>query len=98
MKSWLEELGKQLQGVIDTFWGEVDVQRLLPLLRPVAPFDRPTFLTPAVTIGGLLSFLLLSGIAVGALGALLLALLGLYLLIVQVFGVSIEVNPFAVVR
>ena len=49
-----------------------------------------------VTIGGLLSFLLLSGVAVTALGALLLALLAMYLLIVQVFGVTIELRPFGV--
>jgi hypothetical protein len=38
--------------------------------------------------------LLLSGLAVTALGGLLLALLALYLLLVQVFGLSIEVHPF----
>jgi len=38
--------------------------------------------------------LLLSGLAVTALGSLLLALLALYLLLVQVFGLSIELHPF----
>jgi uncharacterized membrane protein len=66
---------------------------MLALLRPVAPFNRPQFLAPAITIGALLSFLLLSGIAVASLGALLTALLALYLMLVQVFGVSVELRP-----
>ena len=98
MDGWLGEIGKQLQGVLDAFWGEVNQQGLLPLLRPVAPFNRPDFLAPAVTIGGLLTFLLLSGVAVAALGALLLALLALYLLLVQVFGVTVELHPFGAAR
>ena len=63
-----------------------------------APFNRSALLSPAVTIGALVTFLLLSGVAVAALGALLTALIALYLLVVQVFGVSIEFNPFGAVR
>jgi len=44
--------------------------------------------------GGLLGIVLLSGLAVTAFGSLVLALLALYLLLVQVFGVSVEVHPF----
>ena len=96
MNSWLDEITRQLRGVAAAFWRETRVQDLMPLLRPVPPFNQPGFLAPAVTIGGLLSFLLLSGVAVTALGALLLALLSMYLLIVQVFGVTIELAPFGV--
>src|SRR5262249_8047022 len=69
-------------------------QGVFPLLQPVAPFNRPGFVAPAVAIGGLIGVLLLSGLAVTALGSLLLALLALYLLLVQVFGLSIELHPF----
>jgi hypothetical protein len=44
-------------------------------------------------VGALLGFLILSGVAVASLGALLTALLALYLLVVQVFGVSVELHP-----
>jgi len=71
-------------------------QGLLSLLRPVAPFNRPSFLAPAVTVGALITFLMLSGVAVTALGALLTALLALYLLLVEVFGVTVELHPFGV--
>jgi len=49
-----------------------------------------------VTVGALITFLMLSGVAVTALGALLTALLALYLLLVEVFGVTVELHPFGV--
>jgi hypothetical protein len=93
MANWLEEIGGQLWGVVDVVGKEVRGEGMLALLRPVAPFNRPQFLAPAITIGALLGFLLLSGIAVASLGALLTALLALYLMLVQVFGVSVELRP-----
>jgi hypothetical protein len=94
MASWFEEVGAQFWGVVEAFGAEARQQGLLGLMRPVAPFNRPNFLAPAVTIGALLTFLMLSGVAVTALGALLTALLALYILLVQVFGVTIELHPF----
>jgi len=92
---WLEELGRQLRSVGDVMWEEVRAGGLLPLLEPVPPFNRPGLLAPAIAVGGLIAVILLSGLAVTALGSLLLALLALYLLLAQVFGVSIELHPFA---
>jgi hypothetical protein len=92
--TWLEEAGNQLWGMLDAFRGEASRQGYLTLLRPVAPFNRPDFMAPAVTVGALFSMLLLSGIAVASLGALLTALIALYLLLVQVFGVTVELHPF----
>jgi len=91
---WLDDVSRQLRGVADALWDEVRTQGLFPLLQPVAPFNRPGFAAPAVALGGLLAVILLSGLAVTALGSLLLTLLALYLLLVQVFGLSIEVHPF----
>jgi hypothetical protein len=93
LEDWLAEVGHQLWGVAEAFGVEARGQGMLSLMRPVAPFNRPNFLAPAVTIGALLTFLLLSGIAVTALGALLTALFALYILLVQVFGVTIEIHP-----
>lgn len=92
--SWLEDVRLQIRGVVDTFWGEVKEHGLLPLLEPVAPFNRPGFLSPAVAIGGLLAILLLSGMAVTAFGSLVLTLLALYVLLVEVFGFSVELTAF----
>ena len=96
MGSWIDELSKLVWGVVEAFGSEVRTQGFLSFLRPVAPFNRPAFMAPAVTIGALLSFLMLSGVAVTALGALLTALLALYLLLVEVFGVTVELHPFGV--
>jgi hypothetical protein len=93
-ESWFEDVRLQLRSVVDTFWGEVKQNGLLPLLEPVPPFNKPGFLSPAVAIGGLLGILLLSGMAVTAFGSLLLTLLALYVLLVEVFGFSVEVAPF----
>jgi len=93
MSNWLEEIGGQLWQVAEVVGKEVRGEGMLALLRPVAPFNRPAFLAPAMTVGALLGFLILSGVAVASLGALLTALLALYLLVVQVFGVSVELHP-----
>jgi hypothetical protein len=94
MASWIDQIGDQVWNLFSAFGVEAREQGLLTLLRPVAPFNRPGFLAPAVTIGALLTFLMLSGVAVTALGALLTALLALYILLVQVFGVTVELHPF----
>jgi hypothetical protein len=94
MGSWMDDLGQQMWAVLDALGYEAKQQGWLTLLRPVAPFNRPDFLAPVVTIGALVSFLLLSGVAIVSLGTLLTAMLALYLLLVQVFGVSIELHPF----
>ena len=96
MADWLEQIGAQLWSVAEVVGREARGQGLLGLLRPVAPFNRPNFLAPAITIGALLSFLIVSGVAVASLGALLTALLALYILLVEVFGVTIELHPLGV--
>ena len=93
MATWMDTIGAQLWGLVESFGAEANERGLLTVLRPVAPFNRPAFLAPAVTVGALLTFLMLSGVAVTALGALLTALLALYILLVQVFGVSVELHP-----
>lgn len=94
MGTWMDDISTQLWGALNAFGAEAREQGFLSLFRPVAPFNRPNFLAPAVTIGALVTFLMLSGVAVTALGALMMALLALYILLVQVFGVSIELHPF----
>jgi len=94
MRNWMQDLGSQLWAVAEAFGAEVREQGFLSFLRPIAPFNRPGFLVPLVTVGALVTFLMLSGVAVTALGAFLAALVALYLLAVQVFGVSIELHPF----
>ena len=92
--SWFQGVRTQLGGVVDALWGEVKQHGILQVLEPVPPFNRPGFLSPAVAVGGLLSILLLSGLAVTAFGSLLLALLALYILLVEVFGFSVELTAF----
>ena len=90
---WIDGIGEQIWAVVEGFGTEARERGFLTLLRPIAPFNRPSFLAPAVTIGALLTFLALSGMAVTALGALLTALLALYILLVHVFGLRVEMHP-----
>jgi hypothetical protein len=82
----------QAMQLIETVREETREHGILPLLEPVAPFNRSKLLLPLVVAGALMSLLLLSGIAIGALAALFAALVGLYLLLSEVFGVSLELH------
>ena len=84
----------QTRQLFDAIRTEATEQGLLPLLEPVAPFNQSRLLLPLVIAGSLLSLVFLSGLAFGAFATLLGALLGLYLLLSEVFGVSLEVHPF----
>lgn len=92
--TWLDDISQQIWGVAEAFGAEVQQHGFFAVLRPVAPFNQPSFLVPLVTVGALVTFLLLSGVALASLGALAAALVALYLILVQVFGVSLEVHPF----
>lgn len=91
--TWMDEMTRQLSSVAGAVWDEINANGVMPLLQPVAPFDKPDFLAPAVAIGGLLGLVIASGLAVTALGGLLLSLLAAYVLLVDVFGFSLELAP-----
>ena len=88
----LEYVYGQAKQFIDTIREETRANGIMPLLEPVAPFNRSRLLLPLVVAGALMSLVFLSGIAIGAFAALLAALVGLYLLLSEVFGVSLELN------
>jgi len=82
----------QAKQLLDTIRAETAEYGLLPLLEPVAPFNQSRLLLPLVVAGALMSLVFLSGIAIGAFAALFAALVGLYLLLSEVFGVTLELN------
>jgi hypothetical protein len=82
----------QAKQLLDNIRAETREYGLLPLLEPVAPFNQSRLLLPLVVAGALMSLVFLSGIAIGAFAALFAALVGLYLLLSEVFGVSLELN------
>jgi hypothetical protein len=89
----LEYVYQQIRDFLETVRSETREQGLLPLLEPVAPYNQSPLFLPLVVAGSLLSLLLLSGLAIGAFAMLFAALLGLYLLLTEVFGVSLEIEP-----
>jgi len=90
----VEYIYDQARQLLENIRQETNERGLMPLLEPVAPFNKSPLLLPLVVAGSLLSLIFLSGIAIGAFAALFTALLALYLLLTEVFGVSLEFHPF----
>jgi hypothetical protein len=65
-----------------------EAQRVTALWLPTYP--TAPWAAPAVAVGALIALVVLAGVSLLALGVLLTALLASYLIITQVFGVSIE--------
>ena len=78
-----------LQLVEQALAGANAVRQLLAFWGPVA--DTPAALMgPLLAIGSVLMLALLTGVSVGALATLIVTLTALYLLLTDVFGVSID--------
>ena len=69
---------------------------VMPLLRPVAPFNEPAVLAPVVAGLAIIGFFFFSGVAISAFATLIVALLVLYLVLAEVFGFSFEFVPLRV--
>ena len=81
----------QLQQLIDsTLSGVAAARRVLAFWGPVT--DASSLVAPLLAIASVLMLALLTGIAIGSLGTLIVALMILYLLLTEVFGVTIDVN------
>jgi hypothetical protein len=89
-----EYIFDQARQLLDNIRQETTERGLMPLLEPVAPFNQSPLLLPIVIAGSLISLIFLSGLAIGAFATLFTALLALYLLLSEVFGVSLEFHPF----
>jgi len=83
-------LAQILQLVHDLLTGAAAVQRLVSFWGPVVP--APTLLGPLMAIGSVIALALLSGLAISSVATLLVALVALYLLLTEVFGIDIELN------
>ena len=86
----LESLGEQAEGIFDAFTREGRESGISSLVTPIDPFNRSAVLTPLISVAGVISVLLLAGVAVGAMAALLTALMALYFLLTEVFGYDIS--------
>ncbi len=78
-----------LELVQSAFAGASTVQRWLAFWGPVA-VSGSALLGPFLALSSVLTLALLTGVAAGALATLIVALLAIYLLLTEVFGVSID--------
>lgn len=77
----------------DLFRAE-NVSTVIDVSRPVGAAGETGFLAPLIGVAGMVAGLMLAGVAVGALGTFLSAVLGLGFLLVRLYGVSFEFAPF----
>lgn len=96
MTSMFAQVTDTIGGLWRRLSEETAGEGILPLLRPVPPFGGPQALSPVSSLAILLGLATLSGIALGAFGVLLAALLGIYVILSEVLGITVEVRPFRV--
>ncbi len=96
MNGMLETIYGQLRGIMTQVGRQLGEQGVLPLLRPVAPFNEPAVLAPVVAISALIGVVICTGVAISAFAALMVALLALYLVLAEIFGYSLELAPIRV--
>lgn len=80
-----------LQLIEDTLAALTVARRVMAFWGPVT--SVPALLGPFVAIGSVLALALLSGVAVSSLSVFIVALVALYLVLTEVFGVAIDVVP-----
>ena len=81
-----------LQLVQATLVGVSTAQRWLGFWQPLAS-SGPALLGPFLALSSILTLALLTGVAVGALATLIVALLALHLLLTEVLGLTIDITP-----
>ncbi len=71
--------------------GAATAQRLLAFWGPV--IDARALVAPLLAVASVLVLALLTGVAIGTLSTLVFTVAALYLLLTEVFGLSVELNP-----
>ena len=91
----LSAVSEQFDTLTSAIWEESNENGFLALVTPVDPFNRSDLLTPIVSAAGIITMIMLSGVAVGAMATLLAALMALYYVLTEVFGYELAVAPGA---
>ena len=83
-------LPQLLQLIEHAFAGAATARRLLAFWGPVV--DARTLMAPLLAIASVLTLAVLTGVAIGTLSTLVFTLAALYLLLTEVFGVTVDLN------
>jgi len=89
-QDFLDEVSKQFSGFFESMSDEAREGGLSALVAPVDPFNRSALLAPLVSIAGIISVLLLTGLVVGAMAVTLAGILAICLVLVEVFGYEFD--------
>jgi hypothetical protein len=85
-----DQVASQMRGLFDNVSDEARSGGLAALVRPVDPFNRSAILAPLVSIAGIISVLLLTGLVIGTMAVTLAGILGICLVLVEVFGYEFD--------
>ena len=81
-----DPLRKTIDGIYDSLRREARDTGVTALIAPVDPFNRSKILSPVIAAAGVISVVMFSGIALGAIVTAAAALLAVYYLLTQIFG------------
>jgi hypothetical protein len=84
------QVGSQFKGFFESVSEEAREGGFAALVAPVDPFNRSDLLAPLVSIAGIISVLLLTGLVVGAMAVTLAGILAICLVLVEVFGYEFD--------
>lgn len=87
VRGWWESVGKRAEAQ------EAPDERFLVFFRPEAARGLPAPLQQAAAAGTLATIVALGGVALVCFAGVLLALFGIYLLVTQVLGLELDVDP-----
>jgi hypothetical protein len=96
MSGVIEAIVGQVRSIVKDMGVQLGDEGILPLLRPVAPFNEPAMLAPVIAISAVIGVVVCSGVAISAFATLMVALLALYLVLAEIFGYSFEFVPIRV--
>ncbi len=85
-----EQVAQQVRGVFNDVSEEARSGGLAAFVAPVDPFNRSAILAPLVSIAGVISVLLLTGLVIGAMAVTLAGILAICLVLVEVFGYEFD--------
>jgi len=86
-----DSLDRLFDGLYERIRRETRETGVRALVTPVDPFNRSRVLAPVIAAAGVISVVLLSGVALGAAITAAAALLAVYYLLSQVFGYQLSV-------
>lgn len=87
-----DQVARQFNAFYESVSEEAREGGIAALIAPVDPFNRSSILAPLVSVAGIISVLLLTGLVVGAMAVTLAGVLAICVVLVEVFGYEFDLS------